>query len=56
MAFAGFAFLTATTEPGYLPHCNLMNSPYALNTSKDENKEVIKTIFNKSDFLFEKEN
>jgi hypothetical protein len=42
--FLTFYFLTATTDPGYLPHDNILNYPPALNLETENDRCLYKTI------------
>ena len=50
--FLIFYILTAITEPGYLPHSNLLRVPKTLNFENQENKDIIKIISDKEDYDF----
>lgn len=52
--FMLFYILTAITEPGYLPHQNLLRVPSTLNAESENNQELIKIISDNQDFKFYK--
>lgn len=56
LLFFIFFFLTSFTEPGYLPHQNLLRVPETLKTDSKENKDIIIKISGSSDYHFEKIN
>ena len=55
LCFVVFYILTAITEPGYLPHQNLLRVPQTLNSKTIKNKSLIKSIAGKPDFQFKEE-
>ena len=54
--FIIFFFLTATTEPGYLPHQNLLRVPETLSVESQSNKQIIEKICGSKDYDFTKIN
>ncbi len=53
--FVMFYLLTVITEPGYLPHKNLLDLVRPLNIEKESDKKIIKQISGNPNFVFEQE-
>lgn len=51
--FMVFYILTATVEPGYLPHSNLLRVPQALKTNNSTNREIIRRVSGLDFFNFD---
>ena len=54
--FYTFYILTSFTEPGYLPHSNLLSVPNTLNISTDNNKKIIRRISGLANYDFNRTN